>query len=137
MWRVYNLHHASVFTYSHANTPLGQSERAYYLSYFINHFTTCPPEYSFTGDQASSARILAGINVLFSLVGIVRSVMANMAVFSTRRLNFSYHYFYCGRTNPGSCMSASSYCFNSGSVELYMHTRFAVDIFAFHLNNIL
>ena len=36
MWRVYNLHHASVFTYSHANTPLGQSERTYYLSYFIN-----------------------------------------------------------------------------------------------------
>ena len=35
MWRVYNLHHTSVFTYSHANTPLGQSERAYYLSYFI------------------------------------------------------------------------------------------------------
>ena len=25
-----------MFTYSHANTPLGQSERAYYLSYFIN-----------------------------------------------------------------------------------------------------
>ena len=24
-----------MFTYSHANTPLGQSERAYYLSYFI------------------------------------------------------------------------------------------------------
>ena len=23
-----------MFTYSHANTPLGQSERAYYLSYF-------------------------------------------------------------------------------------------------------
>ena len=37
MWRVYNLHHTSVFTYSHANTPLGQSERAYYLSYFIKH----------------------------------------------------------------------------------------------------
>jgi len=35
MWRVYSLHHTSVFTYSHANTPLGQSERAYYLSYFI------------------------------------------------------------------------------------------------------
>ena len=26
----------NMFTYSHANTPLGQSERAYYLSYFIN-----------------------------------------------------------------------------------------------------
>ena len=38
MWRVYNLHHTSVFTYSHANTPLGQSERAYYLSYFINSY---------------------------------------------------------------------------------------------------
>ena len=25
-----------MFTYSHAKTPLGQSERAYYLSYFIN-----------------------------------------------------------------------------------------------------
>ena len=25
----------TIFTYSHANTPLGQSERAYYLSYFI------------------------------------------------------------------------------------------------------
>ena len=24
----------TLFTYSHANTPLGQSERAYYLSYF-------------------------------------------------------------------------------------------------------
>ncbi|KAK2568482.1 hypothetical protein P5673_007534 [Acropora cervicornis] len=36
MWRVYNLHHTSVFTYSHAKTPLGQSEHAYYLSCFIN-----------------------------------------------------------------------------------------------------
>ena len=26
-----------MFTYSHANTPLGQSEREYYLSYFIKH----------------------------------------------------------------------------------------------------
>ena len=26
----------TMFTYSHANTPLSQSERAYYLSYFIN-----------------------------------------------------------------------------------------------------
>ena len=25
----------AMFTYSHANTPLGQSERVYYLSYFI------------------------------------------------------------------------------------------------------
>jgi len=28
----------TMFTYSHANTPLGQSERAYYLSYFINSY---------------------------------------------------------------------------------------------------
>ena len=26
----------TMFTYSHANTALGQSERAYYLSYFIS-----------------------------------------------------------------------------------------------------
>ena len=37
MWRVYNLHHTSVFTYSHANMPLGQSEHVYYLSYFIKY----------------------------------------------------------------------------------------------------
>ena len=29
-----------MFTYSHANTPLGQSERAYYLGYFINASVT-------------------------------------------------------------------------------------------------
>ena len=27
----------AMFTYSHANTPLGQSEGAYYLSYFIKY----------------------------------------------------------------------------------------------------
>ena len=27
-----------MFTYSHANTALGQSERAYYLSYFRNMY---------------------------------------------------------------------------------------------------
>ena len=28
----------TMFTYSHANSPLSQSERLYYLSYFINVF---------------------------------------------------------------------------------------------------
>ena len=31
----------NMFTYSHANTPLGQSERAYYLSYFMNTLNHC------------------------------------------------------------------------------------------------
>ena len=31
----------TMFTYSHANTPLGQSERAYYLSYFIKGKCRC------------------------------------------------------------------------------------------------
>ena len=30
-----NLDVTTMFTYSHANTPLGQSEGTYYLSYFI------------------------------------------------------------------------------------------------------
>ena len=34
-----SLHHTTMFTYSHATTPLGQSERAYYLGYFINKLT--------------------------------------------------------------------------------------------------
>ena len=29
----------TMFTYYHANTPPGQSERAYYLSYFIIDYT--------------------------------------------------------------------------------------------------
>ena len=31
-----------MFTYSHANTPLSQSERAYCLSYFINDNRASP-----------------------------------------------------------------------------------------------
>ena len=31
-----HLYVTTMFTYSHANTPLGQSERVYYLSYFLN-----------------------------------------------------------------------------------------------------
>ena len=29
------IHEITMITYSHASTPLGKSERAYYLSYFI------------------------------------------------------------------------------------------------------
>ena len=53
----------------------------------------CSSEYSFTGDRTSSARILVGINVCFCFIAIVSNVMASMAVFSTRSLNLSYHYF--------------------------------------------
>ena len=35
------LHHTTMFTYSHANTPLGQLECAYYLSYFIKKNNKC------------------------------------------------------------------------------------------------
>ena len=35
-----SLRHTTVFTYSHASTSLGQSERAYYLSYFITDCCT-------------------------------------------------------------------------------------------------
>ena len=39
----------TMFTYSHANTPLGQSERAYYLSYFIIiHITHWKKKYTRT-----------------------------------------------------------------------------------------
>ena len=58
----------------------------------------CSPEYSFTGDRTSSARILVGINVCFCFIAIVGNVMASMAVFSTRSLNISYHYFLCSLT---------------------------------------
>ncbi|XP_029204631.2 beta-2 adrenergic receptor-like [Acropora millepora] len=65
-----------------------------------NHSSTyaCPVDYSFTEDQTFSARILVGINVSFGFIAIVGNVMASMAVFSTRRLNLSYHYFLCSLT---------------------------------------
>ena len=31
----------TMLTYSHANAPLGQSERVYYLSYFIKVYIIC------------------------------------------------------------------------------------------------
>ena len=34
--QIKHLYPTTMFTYSHANTPLGQSERAYHFSYFIN-----------------------------------------------------------------------------------------------------
>ena len=60
-----------------------------------NHSSTyaCSPEYSFTGDRTSSARILVAINMSFCFIAIVGNVMTSMAVFSTRSLNLSYHYF--------------------------------------------
>ena len=48
MWRVYNLHHTSVFTYSHANMPLGQTERVYYLSYFIHELMLIMMSFDFS-----------------------------------------------------------------------------------------
>ncbi|XP_044168556.1 alpha-2A adrenergic receptor-like [Acropora millepora] len=53
----------------------------------------CSPEYSFTGDRTSSARILVGINVCFCFIAIVGNVMASMAIFSTRSFNLSYRCF--------------------------------------------
>ena len=37
----------TMFTYSHANTSLGQSERAYYLSYFINTGSSVAKHYNY------------------------------------------------------------------------------------------
>ena len=44
-----------MFTYSHANTPLGQSERAYYLSYFIMSYS-CTWEGLLSAQEARDAR---------------------------------------------------------------------------------
>ena len=40
----------TMFTYSHANITLAQSERAYYLSYFINGYVwLCMAMYGYVG----------------------------------------------------------------------------------------
>ena len=39
--RAKHLDATTMFTYSHANTPVGQSERVYYFSHFINVVITC------------------------------------------------------------------------------------------------
>ena len=43
----------TMVTYSHATTPLGQSERAYYLSYFINNNRADGNWYSFARIERS------------------------------------------------------------------------------------
>ena len=50
-----------MFTYSHANTPLGQSDRAYYLSYFINAYA------SFCNGVFSSLRTLGTPWAIYSV----------------------------------------------------------------------
>ena len=52
----------TMFTYSHANTALGQSERAYYLSYFIKYNGT--DRY-----QGQNVATLSGTFVTFILYG--------------------------------------------------------------------
>ena len=80
MWHVYNLHHTSVFTYSHANTPLGQSERAYYLSYFINIYITVNVFQTQAGSFLFFCKIEA--EVLFWLF-LGYSIVKRMAYFFT------------------------------------------------------
>ena len=59
----------TMFTYSHTNTPLDQSERAYYLSYFIKVLTIVPAFlwFCYTRCQQATAvllyRVFKGINV--------------------------------------------------------------------------
>ena len=55
----------TMFTYSHANTPLGQSERAYYISYFINVYNAIiniPQYYTMENAIMLSAIYVTGVN---------------------------------------------------------------------------
>ena len=42
---------STMFTYSHANTALGQSERAYYLSYFIKGTNSARMNFNISGGK--------------------------------------------------------------------------------------
>ena len=61
-----------MFTYSHANTPLGQSERAYYLSYFIivNHLILSEIMYALKKDILGLPRY----NDIFGFLVILRAI---------------------------------------------------------------
>ena len=84
------LHHTSVFTYSHANTPLGQSERAYYLSYFIKgDITTQAPQsnrqswlfkmFIYYNLTANSVTILINGKFYYNTIPIDRNLHASWA----------------------------------------------------------
>ena len=50
----------TMFTYSHANTPLGQSERAYYLSYFIKDDGSSSPFRTIIQSGKAQVQVVGG-----------------------------------------------------------------------------
>ena len=86
-----------MFTYSHANTPLGQSERAYYLSYFINTSTNNTGAFP-------SASVLMDISIYVSLIRL-RYVFNNVVY----RINcYKLAKSVCGLINVVKVMSFAS-----------------------------
>ena len=60
-----------MFTYSHANTPLDQSERAYYVSYFIKQFMQCVTLLLIHVDTALQELYLS-LLALYNVMGVKR-----------------------------------------------------------------
>ena len=57
----------TMFTYSHANKPLGQSERAYYLSYFMIKLAVRETkERKTSGPLEILSSLVVGISILIS-----------------------------------------------------------------------
>ena len=53
----------TMFTYSHANTPLGQSEHAYYLSYFIKEYCYSPLDGMLVHSRVTPQEYVAGTHL--------------------------------------------------------------------------
>ena len=98
----------TMFTYSHANTPLGQSERAYYLSYFIKtnmsaNKISLPQGQSFTDRKYFLNRPLKKIFSLGKALAL-------------RKANFVSHIL--AHNKSARCCSASVAC---SFVSFYTH----------------
>ena len=52
----------------------------------------CSPNYSLAGHEAE-ARVLVGINICTSFLGILGNLLVCVAVFTTQRMTSSFHYF--------------------------------------------
>ena len=68
----------TMFTYSHANTPLSQSERAYYISYFIKRLISvrCVSVCGWGKLISGSLRSTVGRNIHMSMLANIGSIIS-------------------------------------------------------------
>ena len=108
------LRHTTMFTYSHANTPLGQSERAHYLSYFINYSSNYPLSFSL------GAQSFTFIVRDFSMISVKEENQHNQTLTSLLIASYSFSFIFQLYDNITVIFVATFLGRGAGSLLIYI-----------------